>query len=283
MSISHSFKPKIDAAALKVLDSKLRLVERTNNLLEEEIEFIRVDPEYAQACVGWLPAKVYYNIYHLLAIIEYILTGQKLHLRISHESCLKGFAKRIDGGILKFNCPTLNIVCDKAILKFRSVSGEILSKGITDERLISLVMKKIATDKLDDFKLRKGLDLRKKADKSKYQKAKEELNISIIDFFYSMRIRTNYRDMSFLDELDAERTRRYFLKNHEASTNFFQLPQRVQKRLSCQHPLGEKEARYNATFLAASSASPAAASSIPSPASPQCLLASLPFQMAVAD
>ena len=97
-------------------------------------------------------------------------------------------------------------------------------------------------------------------DQVKYQKAKEELNISIIDFFYSMRIRTNYRDMSFLDELDAERTRRYFLKNHEASTNFFQLPQRVQKRLSCQHPLGEKEARYNATFLAASSASPAAAS-----------------------
>jgi hypothetical protein len=47
------------------------------------------------------------------------------------------------------------------------------------------------------------------------------LNVSIIDFFYSMRLRTNYKDIAFIDGIDAERTRTYFLKYYEASLNFY--------------------------------------------------------------
>lgn len=87
LSISHSLKPVIHTHDLKELDAKLRALERTNQLLEEQVKIIHDDVEYAQACVAWLPAQVYYNLYHLLAIIEYIITGEKVHLRISHESC----------------------------------------------------------------------------------------------------------------------------------------------------------------------------------------------------
>lgn len=134
---------------------------------------------------------------------------------------LKRFADRIANGTVKFSCPFFNQTCDKTILGFRSQSGEVLSHTITDERLVSLVMKKIARDKLEDFKVRRGLDCRRKGDRQRYRKEEIGLKISVVDFFYSMRIRTNYRDMSFLDDLDAERTRTYFLEYHEASGNFY--------------------------------------------------------------
>lgn len=220
LSISHSLKPVINTHVLKELDSKLRVIERTNQLIEEEVRCIK-DDAYAQACVAWLPAQVYYNLYHLLAIIEFIVTGEKVHLRISHEKCLKSLATRIAAGTVKFSSSLFNQTCNKTILGFRSQSGEVLSNSITDDRLVSLVMKKIATDKLEDFKARRGLDCRRRADKQAYKREENRLNISIVDFFYSMRIRTNYRDMSFLDDLDARRTRIYFLEYHEAAKNFY--------------------------------------------------------------
>ena len=221
LSITHSLRPAINTAALRELDPKLRIIERTNTLLEGQVQLINDDAEYAQACVGWLPAQVYYNLYHLLAIIEYMVTGQKVDLRISHQSCLKKFASRLADGTVRFSCPIFNQVCDKNILKFRSKSGEVLSNSITDERLLSLVMKKIATDKLEDFKARCGLNCHKKADRQRYTKEVDGLKISVVDFFYSMRIRTNYRDMSFLDDLDANRTRVYFLQYYETANKFY--------------------------------------------------------------
>ena len=46
------------------------------------------------------------------------------------------------------------------------------------------------------------------------------MKLCIVDFSYSMRIRTNNKDMSFLDEIEAERIRTYFIEYYEAATNF---------------------------------------------------------------
>lgn len=222
LSISHTLKPAVSADAIKDLDRKLRIIERTNKLLEEQIECIRDDAEYAHACIGWLPAQAYYNLYHLLAIIEYILTGKKQHLRISHNMCLTGLVQRLSDSSVRFSCPLFNNVWDKAILNFKSMPGEVLSQGITDDRLISLVMKKVANDTLLDFKSKKGLNLRKGKHKAIYNGVRNSLKLSIVDFFYSMRIRTNYRDMSFLDDLDTRRTREYFVQYHDTAKNFYE-------------------------------------------------------------
>lgn len=221
LAISHSLKPIIQVDALKQLLPKLRIIERTKKLLEEEIRCVNDDAEYAQACVGWLPAKVYYNLYHLLAIIEYLVTGKKQFLRLSHYLCLRSLASRLTDGTIQFTCSHFNKVCDKEIRKFKSVSGEVLSNSIADDRLISLVMKKIANDHLDDFRERRGLDCRKVKHKRLYLEEENKLKITILDFFYSMRIRTNYRDMSFLDDLDAERIRIYFVLYYETANNFY--------------------------------------------------------------
>lgn len=36
-----------------------------------------------------------------------------------------------------------------------------------------------------------------------------------------MRIRTNNKDMSFIDDVDAERTRAYFIEYYEAADDFY--------------------------------------------------------------
>ncbi len=221
LSASHALKAGIDIRGLKDLDSKLRIIERTNQLLEEQIRCVNDDVEYARASVAWLPAQVYYNLYHLLAIIEYLVSGDKTDLRIPHEACLRKFANRIAAGSIKFSCSLFNQAYDKQILRFKSQSGEVLSTGIADERLVSLVMKKIGSDKLKDYKTRSGLDCRKSADRQRFNKQQNGLMISVVDFFYSMRIRTNYRDMSFLDDIEPERTRKYFLEYHQAAKNFY--------------------------------------------------------------
>ena len=221
LSAKISLKPTISQTALSDLDPKLRLLERTKKSLAEEIRCINEDAEYAHACVAWLPAKVYYNLYHLLSLTEYMLAGNKTHLRIPHHACLGGLAQRITNCTVVFSCLLFNRACDKTILKFRTRSGEVLCHDITDERLISLIMKKIATDKLQDFKARKEIDCRNPKEKRVYESEENKLKISIVDFFYSMRIRTNYKDMSFIDEVDADRTRSYFIEYYEAADNFY--------------------------------------------------------------
>jgi hypothetical protein len=210
----------ITPAALKELDPKLRLIERTRDSIAGEMRSIQEDADYAHACVAWLPAKVYYNLYHILSIIEYMVSGDKRHLRIPHHTCLQVVASRLGIGTLYFSCPLFNTVCNKNILKFRTRSGEVLSEDISDERLMSLIMKKIASDKLGDYKTRKRLDCRKPGDRKLFAKEKDAINISIVDFFYSMRIRTNYKDMSFIDEVSAEQARTYFIEYFKAADNF---------------------------------------------------------------
>ena len=73
LSAKSTVKPIITAIDLRDLQPKLRLVQRTRDSLSSEIECIHEDFEYAHAWVAWLPAKVYYNLYHLLSIIEYML------------------------------------------------------------------------------------------------------------------------------------------------------------------------------------------------------------------
>ena len=57
--------------------------------------------------------------------------------------------------------------------------------------------------------------------RKEFARLQDRMNVSIVDFFYSMRIRTNYVDMAFIDGIDAERTPGYFLKYYEASENLY--------------------------------------------------------------
>lgn len=221
LAATTRLKPKIDAKALDQLRPKMHLLDLTTKLLADEVHIVNEDADYALACVSWLPAKVYYCLYHLLSILEYMMTGDQRSLHIGHFPCLDSFAKKLRGKEISFSYPGFNETYDKSILIFKSRSGEILSESVSDELLLKLIMKKIVKDKLKDTAARQSINRRTGKGRKTFAKLQDSINISIVDFFYSMRIRTNYKDMAFIDGLDADSTRRYFLQYYEAANNFY--------------------------------------------------------------
>ena len=111
-----------------------------------------------------------------------MLNGDKSLLRVPDNSCLTTWAEQIASGIISFSCPLFNTAHNESILNFTTRPGEILCNSITDDRLLKLIMTKIATDKLEDFKFRKNLDCRNTKQKKEYEGEKGKLNISIVDF-----------------------------------------------------------------------------------------------------
>ena len=71
-------------------------------------------------------------------------------------------------------------------------------------------MKKIAKDTRDDWKHKNNINLRKKDDKISYQNYLDSFKISIFDFLYCMRIRSNYREFAFIDDVTTDETAKYF-------------------------------------------------------------------------
>lgn len=222
LSIKCQIKPLLKKNKLSNIKSKLHLVELTKKSLEDEYRIVDVDRDYSLASVLWLPMKVYYLLYHLLSVVDFILTGKKTSLSISHEGCSTAFSKRLKSGDIEFSEKKFNDVFTKDILKFKSKSGEHLRRSATDDVIYKLVMKKIGNYKKDNYRLKAGLNLRTKKGREKMNRyLLNKFNICIFDFFCLMRIKSSYRDFSFIDDMPAVDTKKYFKEYYTVSDNFY--------------------------------------------------------------
>jgi hypothetical protein len=128
----------------------------------------------------------------------------------------------LSDGSLQFSQPFFNQVFDKSILNFRTASGEHLKTLVADDVVYKLLMKKVANDKIENYKIVSGIpDVRSKKNKDKVEKFKSTMTVSIFDFFYLMRLRLNYRDFDFIDGIPASDTKEYFEKYYQAAGFFY--------------------------------------------------------------
>jgi len=221
LSASCSLTPLLEKDKLKNIESKTKLIELTKKSIDDELEIVKTVGEYSRASILWLPIKTYYLVYHQLCIIDYILTGETASLTMLHKNCVPLFSKRLLDKVLTFSNPLFNVVCNKSILNFKTVSGELLRLSPSDRRTYGLIMKKVVKDKISNKKIIEGLDERNKDDKAKVEKFRNSLSVSIFDFFYLMRLRLNYRNSDFIDDILARDTKIYFQRYHKASDNFY--------------------------------------------------------------
>ena len=142
LSLRCNINPVLVFDRLKDMENKLRLIELTKKSLEDEFNIVKIDKEYSTASVLWLPVKTYYLLYHLLSVIDYILTGKKNSLSISHEKCSGIFSKRLKDREIQFSEGRINSVFSKDIFNFTSKSGEHLRRSVKDDVIYKLVMKK---------------------------------------------------------------------------------------------------------------------------------------------
>ncbi len=222
LSVTCSIKPLLVKSKITNLQNKSKLIELTKKSIKDEHEIVQFDKEYSTASVLWLPIKTYYLTYHLLCTIEYLLGGNEGSLSEKHYKCMDIFTKRLSDGTLKFSEPLLNSVFDKSILNFRTTSGEHLRTGVSDEIIYKLLMKKVANDKIENFKVANGIpDVRSLKNKERVEKFKNSLTVSVFDFFHLMRLRMNYRNFDFVDSVTSSNTKAYFEEYYKASGYFY--------------------------------------------------------------
>lgn len=232
---SKSKFPKI------VLSKKINLTKLIKESLDEEYKKASKEKDFAKVCSMWISVKSYYLIFNLLLILCTLVNDSKNCLDYSHSRTIKDFREMIKNKGILFNKDSFNKIstCLDAI-KFKSKSGDALRGKIDEELRINSILKKLCKYKFDDFCRSEGLrDFRKKVNRRKRDDFFKATEISLFEFFYWYRIKTNYRDLAFLDQEVYSGAIVQFYENYYLFTiNFYNALKKLINEIS-QKRLGE--------------------------------------------
>ena len=209
-------------ASLPHVGEKQNLIQLTRQSLEDEHRIVQIDEDYSYASTSWLPIKSYYLVFNVLLTIEYILTLRRACFRMGHLEIVNAFTRRLEVGHIQFSEPILNEVFDGRILNYRTPSGTNLSRRTSPSVMYKLVMKKIAKYKEEDWRRKRTINLRIPADRNRHRSyVSTRLQVSVFDFAYFMRLRSNYRDFAFIDGISTAETAEYFNHYFRFTTELF--------------------------------------------------------------
>ena len=220
ISITCRTQPKVNGSGLDLAAGKRQLIALTRQSLEDEKRIVDADPQYSQAAVLWLPVKAYYLLYHLLSLVEFILSDSQPDLTISHAKLIKNLTQRLGNRELSFSNDRFNHVFDKRILDFTERSGAHLSPYAPDDLIFNLLMKKTAKYKLANEGRRQRWKLRTLEGRKNKDVFASRMKISIFDYFYVMRLNASYRGFRFIEDVSTESTAKYFAKYFRMTRNF---------------------------------------------------------------
>jgi hypothetical protein len=213
------------------IDEKANLIKLTKKSLSDEYKIVKIDADYSYASTSWLPIKSYYLIFNTLLTIEYLFKIQKNIFRISHLSCTEEFTRKLECKEIQFSQQILNQVFDQTILTYKNQSGANLSNWTNQSEMYKMAIRKIARYKVDDWKQKNHIDLRKLAHKLKYANYANSFSVSVFDFPYYMRIRSNYRDFAFIEGVSTTETANYFNKFFSFTVRFITALEGLKKDL----------------------------------------------------
>lgn len=226
------YNSTLEKAALPDIDDKKNLIALTKKSLTDENNIVAIDKDYSYASTSWLPIKSYYLIFNILLTIEYIIKIQKGIFARSHNACVDEFTRKLKAGEIVFSVPELNIVYDQSILNHRNATGANLSTKTSDADMFKMAMRKIANYKIEDWKKRNRINAKRKADKLRLTHyLANDFFVSIFDFPYFMRVRSNYRDFAFIEGVSTASTARYFQQYFAFTVYFVKALEGLKKEL----------------------------------------------------
>jgi len=198
-------------ANLPFLNTKDNLIKLTRQSLCDESAIVQIDKDYSYASTSWLPIKAYYLLFNILLKTEYLLSLDQKSFSKSHIWCVGEFTRKLEVREIQFSDAFLNQVFDSSILSYRVPPGANLSTRTNSEDMYKIALRKIGKYKEEDWKKKHNINLRKLPDKDLYKKyLQNKFKVSIFDFAYFMRIRSNYRDFAFIDGVSTDDTKKYF-------------------------------------------------------------------------
>lgn len=189
---------------------KQKLIELTRQSIKAEALIRSVDMEYAGASLPWIPAKVYYFLFHHFCTIDYLINPTKGRPNDNHRALVNRLAGWLKTSELVFSDHLFN-----QTFTIEDVLGRIkpqatqLRAGTNDQTLFEMVMKNTARHMMDEYKTTHKVT-RKQVDQEKFKQFKAHNPTSIFHYPLAMRRRTNYKDIAFIDGASDEDIASYF-------------------------------------------------------------------------
>ncbi|MDD5342326.1 MAG: hypothetical protein PHI73_03245 [Patescibacteria group bacterium] len=217
------FKKKIYEG--KILKKKINLIKLIIKNLQLESENIKTNIGFAEVCVPWIAVKIYYLMFNLFLILEYLISGQESSFNCSHEGLIKSLKGHIERKEIIFNKKMFNsnFQCLK-IMNYKAKSGANLKViGINLGERITQLLKKLISYKLEDFqRKRKIRDYRSKKNRLEKKEFLEYSTVNLFEFFYCYRIKSNYRDLEFLDkDISDEQFSDFYTNYLKIAANYY--------------------------------------------------------------
>lgn len=219
--VSLTFNGNLTPQALPHLGSKDNLIRLTRQSLEDEYHIVQIDRDYSYASTSWLPIKGYYLLFNMLLTIEYVLAGQERAFSLGHARCIEVFTGRLERGEIQFSNPVLNKVFDGSIFSLRETAGANLSRRIDIDRRYQMAIRKVSFYKRDEWKRKHNINFRTRNGRRRRDAYIRNFKISVFEFPYYMRIRSNYRDFAFIEGVSTWDTKNYFESYYLLILNFF--------------------------------------------------------------
>lgn len=232
--LSVSYTNKIIKLSLPELKTKENVISLTNKSLADEYKIIQEDAEYSFASTSWLPVKAYYLIFNFMLTAEYCINPQTKSFKISHTRLISIWNSRLKKGEIVFSEKDLGIVYGKEILDFILPKGSTFKNSTSKDDLYKSAMKMIARYKYEDWKSGLKVKLGSKEGQVEKQEFLDNLEVSIFDYFYQMRIRSNYRDFAFISGVTSQDTKKYFEIYYSITKNICDSLSKLSKQIQSQ-------------------------------------------------
>ncbi len=224
LELEFSLKIKKKIKKSKSLDKKINLIKLIKKSLDEEYRMAKNNKEFAMVCNTWISVKSYYLIFNLTIILYYLINPNNGSLNISHKSLLKNIKELVQSNKLTFSKNDLNKAysCEEA-LNFKIESGENLKKGMSMDRAMHSLLKKLVNYKLISFKRDENIqNFKKKINQRKRNIFIKEETINLFEFFYWYRIKANYRDLEFLNQsISSDDFFKFYKEYFELTLTFY--------------------------------------------------------------
>jgi len=221
---------RLDSARLSKFDT---LAHITSNSIQGEKDACDREKSYSQVASPWIPVKCYYRLYYLESTLLYLLDGSLVGFSHGGHSRVKqAIVRHLQSGTLvlsgKHAAELSRIVDWQTAKDYRTTSGANITEGYhcTSDCIESLRKKISEYIEIDWKQSEKIVNYRTMAARTKKVTLLYPKEFSLLDYFYWMRIKANYRDVDFLDfdnnvnEEDAYEYLTYYVRatNNYATT-----------------------------------------------------------------
>jgi hypothetical protein len=161
---------------------------------------------YAQVASPWIPVKCYYQLYYLESTFMYLLDGSTVGFNNGgHTRVKRAIVKHLQNGTIslsgEFATELATVVNWAAANSYKTTSGANITESYhSTPDCVGSLRKKISEYIENDWKQsEKIFTYRTRAARTKKATVLCVREFCLMDYFYWMRIKANYRDVDFLD------------------------------------------------------------------------------------